>query len=180
MKKILIILTICLLFTGCSLTRRRVMNQPIINQNVSNQITTSYGTFEIPSTWIKREDHSTSSKYFFANRDDTNSIPNNISVEMGTNYYSKEDHMKFRTAILTQMGNQAKAYGMTLTSSGSTTKNGYVVYTFNMEGSSQKTIQHYIIGDYKYVLVHETIWNGNEDDTHTAAKTIVNSFKWKE
>lgn len=173
MKKILILLIVSLLFTGCSFKS--------INTNKENKsvINTNYGSFNIPSTWIKRDDHSTTSKYFFANREDNNNPPNNISVEMGTNYYSVENHMKFRDAILVQLGNQTKAYGMTLTSSGSNTKNGYVVYTFNMKGNNQVTVQHYIIGDYKYVLVHETIFNGDGEDTHNAAKTIVDSFEWK-
>ena len=174
MKKIFIILITCLLFTGCSL------NSFVNNRKNNNTIETSYGSYTIPSTWMYRKDHSTSSKYFFTNKNDKKNPPNNISVEMGTNYYSENDHLKFKNAILLQMGNQAKSYGMTLTSSGSNTKNGYIVYTFTMKGNNQITIQHYIVGDYKYVLVHETIWDGDTKDTDNAAKTIVNSFKWKE
>ena len=172
MKKIFIILAICLLFTGCTLV-------PKINKVESNEITTDYGTFTIPSTWVKRDDHSTYSKYFFANRNDNNNPPNNISVEKGTNYYATDDHIRFRQAILEQIGNQVKPYGGTVTSSGSTTKNGYTVYTFNIEGTGQKVVQHYIIGDYEYVLVHETIWTGDGKDCNDAAKTIVDSFEWK-
>ncbi len=176
MKKILIILTVCLLFTGCVLKPRTTIKR---DSNVSNIISTNYGSYIIPDTWIKSEDHSTSTKYFFYNPSDSHNPPNNISVEMGTNYYSIDEHMTFRQAILEQLGNQIKPYGMTLTSSGSTTDNGYIVYTFNIEGNNQKTIQHYIIGDHKYVLVHETIFNGSGDDCNTAAKKIVNSFEWK-
>lgn len=177
MKKILIVLTICLLFCGCSLVKRTTTNNIIKNDNL---IETSYGSYTIPSTWMKRDDHSTASKYFFVNRNDNNSIPNNISVEMGTNKYSKEDHMNFKTAIQNQLAYQVKGSGATINGSGSTTKNGYVVYTFRVSMGSQLTVQHYIVGDYKYVLVHETIWDGNSTDTDNAAKEIVNSFKWKE
>lgn len=172
MKKILIILTICLLFSGCSL-----------NEFINNSATTfktNYGTYSIPSTWVKRNDHSTRTKYFFANRSDKNNPPNNISVELGKNNYKAEDHMLFRTALLLQLGNQAKTYGMTLTSNGSNTNNGYVVYTFTLKGTNLTKVQHYIVGNYKYVLVHETIFNGDEADTHNAANEIINSFKWKE
>ncbi len=175
MKKILIILTICLLFTGCSLIPKYK-----VNNKISNQITTDFGIYNIPDTWIKRDDHSTYSKYFFANRNDNRSIPNNISVEMGTNKYSKDDHMAFNRAILNQLSMQVKGMGMTVNGSGSTTKNGYILYTYRMEGSNQITVQHYIVGDYKYVLVHETIWDGDTEDTDAAAREIVNSFKWKE
>ena len=176
MKKILIVLTICLLFTGCSLMPR---NKVIIRNNASNKIETDYGTFNIPDTWIKRDDHSTSRKFFFANKNDKNSVPNNISVEMGTNKYSKEDHIDFKNAIQNQLAYQVKRSGATIKGSGSTTKNGYVVYTFRVDFGSQITVQHYIVGDYKYVLVHETIWDGNAEDTDNAAKVIVNSFEWK-
>lgn len=176
MKKIFIILAFCLLLTGCTLPRRTQR----INYRNDNYIETSYGSFTIPSTWIKREDHSTSSKYFFANRSDKNDIPNNISVEMGTNRYSKDEHMSFKTAIQTQIAAQISRRGATMTGSGSTTKNGYIVYTFRINMPGQTTVQHYIVGDYKYVLVHETIWNGDGIDTDNAAKEIVNSFRWKE
>lgn len=177
MKKIFIILAFCLLLTGCVLPRRTSINNLVKNDNL---IETSYGTFTIPSTWVKRDDHSTANKYFFANRNDNNSIPNNISVEIGTNRYSKDDHMTFKTAIQNQLVYQVKGSGATINGSGSTTSNGYIVYTFRINMSSQTTVQHYIVGDYKYVLVHETIWDGNTSDTDNAAKEIVNSFKWKE
>ena len=99
---------------------------------------------------------------------------------MGTNKYSKDDHMSFKTAIQNQLAYQIKGYGATITGSGSTTKEGYIVYSFKIDMGSQITVQHYIVGDYKYVLVHETIWDGNSSDTDNAAKEIVNSFKWKE
>jgi uncharacterized protein YceK len=170
MKKILIILTICLLFTGCSL----------IPKNSPNEIKTGYGTYRIPDTWIKRDDHSTASKYFFANKNDKKDPPNNISVECLTNSYSMDQHMEFKDAILYQLMMQANQYGYTLTSSGSTTDTGNIVYTFNLEKEGMRIVQRYIVGNKKYVLVHETIWNGDGLDTENAGSTIVNSFKWKE
>ena len=178
MKKIFIILAICLLFTGCTLNKRNAIYR--LDRKTNNTIETSYGTFNIPNTWTKRNDHSTASKYFFSNKEDKRSIPNNISVEMGTNHYSEEDHMSFKQAIQNQLAYQVKSSGATINGSGSTTKNGYKVYTFKVDMGSQITVQHYIVGDYKYVLVHETIWDGDSTDTDNAAKEIVNSFKWKE
>jgi hypothetical protein len=180
MKKVFLILSICLLFTGCTLNKRNAIYKLEKRTNpYENRIEMSFGTFSIPSTWVKREDHSTSSKYFFANKNDSKSIPNNISVEMGTNHYSIDDHMSFKTAIQNQLAYQVKSSGATINGSGTTTKNGYVVYTFRVDMGSQITVQHYIVGDYKYVLVHETIWDGDSSDTDYAAKEIVNSFKWK-
>ena len=79
MKKILIVLLACILLTGCSINRRGLS---------INIIRTSYGTYSIPSTWEKNEGHSSSVKYFFTNKNDRNqSLPNNISVEKGSNRY---------------------------------------------------------------------------------------------
>lgn len=182
MKKILVILTICILLTGCSLIpRTKTVTGDRFNHNSSNIIRTDYGTFSIPDTWIKRDDHSTASKYFFANKNDKNKIPNNISVEMGTNKYSAEDHISFRQAILSQLSMQMKGVKATIKGDGTKTKQGYILYTFTIELDDSKnvTVQHYIVGDYKYVLVHETIWDGEREDTDNAAKTIVDSFVWK-
>ena len=79
-----------------------------------------------------------------------------------------------------QLMQQASAYGYTLTSNGSTTDTGNIVYTFNLEGENERIVQYYIVGEKKYVLVHETVWNGTGTDTDNAARRIVNTFKWKE
>lgn len=174
MKKVLIVLLTCVLLTGCVPIRKTSIRS-------NNVIRTNYGTFMIPSTWEKSISHSTRYKYFFTNKKERNNRqPNNISVEKGTNRYSKEDHIQFRQAIMRQLLMQTKGYSDTVKGSGGTTKNGYNYYTFIMEGHGQSTIQHYIIGDYKYVLVHETIFKGDGKDTHNAAKYIVDSFKWNE
>ncbi len=171
MKKILIVLLACILLTGCSINRRGLS---------INIIRTSYGTYSIPSTWEKNEGHSSSVKYFFTNKNDRNqSLPNNISVEQGSNHYSKKQHVMFRQAIMRQLLMQAKAYKADVKGSGGTTDNGYTYYTFIMEGKTNTTVQHYIIGDYKYVLIHETIFKGDGKDTHNAAKHILNSFRWR-
>jgi len=98
---------------------------------------------------------------------------------MGTNHYSKNNHIQFRQAILRQLGMQMKGTDATITGDGWTTEKGYICYTFTIDEGKYKTVQHYIVDDYKYVLVHETIWYGEEEDVHNAAKTIINTFKWK-
>lgn len=174
MKKIFVLFISLFLLTGCVPFRSRI--------NIGgNTIRTSYGTYNIPSTWEKNEGHSTSYKYFFTNKKDRNdNPPNNISVEKGTNKYSKDQHIEFRQAIQRQLLAQVKYYGAEVKGSGGNTKNGYIYYTFIVEGKSQTTVQHYIVGDYKYVLIHETIFKGDGKDCHNAANTILNSFKWNE
>ena len=169
MKKIIIILLICFILTGCSIPGRT-------NKTYSNV----YGKYMIPSNWEFNRNHSTTKKYFFVNKKDrNNNLPNNISVEYGTNKYSKDNHMMFRQAILSQLLAQSKRYNTTIKGDESYTKQGYILYTFVMESENSKTVQYYIVGDYKYILVHETVFDNNKEDADNAAKYIVDSFVWR-
>ena len=109
-------------------------------------------------------------------------MPNNISVNTGTNKYAENEHEKFRTAILNQIAMQVgDSENIKINANGSNTENGYIVYTFSIQEPDVETIQHYIVGDYKYVLVHETIFDNTEkEETDNVAKEIINTFKWKE
>ena len=173
MKKILVILGILLLVTGCTLTS---------NKKEKTYKLDNYGSFSISENYMMREDHSTREKPFFVDKKDEHSErPNNISVNGGTNYYSKEDVLRFKEAIMQQMAYQAKAYNATLTSSGSTTANGYDVLRFNMEASNLKAVQYYVVGDHKYFMVYATIFDTkDEDSVIKAAEYIVNTFTWEE
>ncbi|MBR2603933.1 MAG: lipoprotein [Bacilli bacterium] len=173
MKKILVILGILLLVTGCSLTNSKNKEKTYKLDN--------YGSFSISENYMMREDHSTKEKPFFVDKkDEHSSRPNNISVNGGTNYYSIDQVDTFKNAIMQQMAYQAKAYNATLTSSGSTTTNGYPLLRFNMEAKDQKAIQYYIMGDHKYVMIYATIFEfDDEDSVIEAAEYIANSFVWE-
>ena len=174
MKKILIIIGILFLVTGCSIFTPNKVEE-------KNFTLDGYGSFTISDDYMIREDHSTKDKPFFVDKKDEHaSRPNNISTNGGTNYYGTDDVLMFKTAIMGQMAQQAKAYSATLTSSGSTTDNGYDVLRFNMEGKDQKSILFYVVGDHKYFLVHATIFDLNDEDSVIeAAEYIVNSFVWE-
>ena len=174
MKKILVFLGILLLVTGCSLTSREDRKKTFKLDN--------YGSFSINEDYMIRYDHSTHDKLFFVDKkDEHSSRPNNISTNGGTNYYSKSEVLKFKEAITYQMTNQAKAYKAQLNGSGSKTDQGYDVLTFIMTTSTEKTVQYYVVGDYKYFLVHATIFDSKEEDSVLeAAEYIVNSFTWEE
>lgn len=172
MKKIIVLLLICFLLTGCTLR-----SNSIKEYNLSG-----YGKYSVPRNAVLRKDHSNYRKLFFVKSiDKNNSMPNNISVEGGTNKYSKEEHELFKKAILNQLYMQSSRHsGAQITASGSKTKNGDILYTFNMKDSNTLTRQYYIVGDYKYVLVHETILNGEEDRAlDNMAKYIINTFRWE-
>ena len=173
MKKLLVILGILLLLTGCSLSSKKEENKTFSIDG--------YGTFSISDNYMIREDHSTKEKPFFVDKkDEHSSRPNNISVNGGTNYYSMDQELEFKNAIMIQMAMQAKAYNATLTSSGSTTDNGYPLLRFNLDGKDQKVVQYYIMGDHKYVMVYATIFESEyEDSVIEAAEYIANSFIWE-
>ncbi len=170
MKKLVLLIIPVLFLTGCSLIPK------ITN---SKRVNASFGTYKIDGL-VKRNDHSTANKIFYVlEKDKYNKLPDNISVELGTNYYSKENHLKFKSAIQSQLyrqvGSDAKIVG-----TGMDTSKGNVVYKFFITKASDNTevTQYYIVGDYKFVLVHETNFSRNPD-LNIAAYNIVDTFEWK-
>ena len=157
----------------------------IVNNMLENipgtLIEKDFGTYEIPADWVESVAHSTNSKFFYVKEGEENeNRPNNISVNEGTNKYSESEHEKFRMAILKQLSMQiGRNEDVKLNANGSNTKNGYLVYTFSIKDGNTTTTQYYIVGDYKYVLVHETTF-GNSTETDNAAQKIIDTFKWKE
>lgn len=161
-------LIICLIFiTGCK------------QENIYEK---DFGTYEVTDGWVESETHSSDSKFFYVlDGTDNDETPNNISINVGTNRYSIEEHEQFKEAILKQLYSQVSSYNATVTASGSTTDNNYIVYTFIIyeKETDVTTTQYYIVGDYKYVLIHETVFDDSKE-ADEVAKKIVNSFKWKQ
>ncbi len=147
--------------------------------------TKAFGTYTVPNGWIESSSHSTEDKFFYISpQDQQSSLPNNISVNMGQNPYSAQDHASFRKAILNQLAAQLPK-GVTLNGNGSYTANDYTLYTFTFtiteEENSLIATQYYIVGDYKYVMVYESVYdNANKEETDNVAKTIVDTFVWAE
>jgi hypothetical protein len=145
-------------------------------------ITKPFGSFSIPDDWIEITRYSRNGKYFYShNSESINSRMTNISVEIGTNPYALEDHMIFRYAILRQMlmqAGNAEVYG-----NGTFTEYDDPLYIFTIEDKEENitTIQYYIIGNKKHILVHLTDFhNENITNANEVAKFIVNSFVWSE
>lgn len=143
----------------------------------------SFGEYKVPSNWIESKTHSTNNKFFYVLSGHDNDVkPNNISINMGTNKYSVNEHDKFKTAIMQQLSIQiGKRDDLTINATGSKTANDYILYTFiiNDKSSNITTTQYYIVGDYKYILVHETVFDEYLSETSEVAKKIVNTFIWK-
>lgn len=147
--------------------------------------TKTFESYVVSNNWIESEEHSTNSKFFYvASGEEREERPNNISVNAGTNKYSGSEHEKFRDAILSQLSYQiSNSPDCTLNANGGFTKdNNYVVYEFDIFEKSDNilTKQFYIVGDYKYVLVHETVYNFPSDEVDAVARKIVDSFEWKD
>ena len=141
---------------------------------------TEYGSFDLPSGWVKNEEHSTVDKPLFVTKDyNGNGIPDNISVEHGTSHYTKEQAREFGEAVLKQLTeqSQSEAEGQ-ITASGENTKSGESVLVYNMPLSDRVCTQYYIVGDQSYVMVYETNVSGSTS-CDSAAEEIVNSFQWK-
>lgn len=140
-----------------------------------------FGSYELPKNWVESKEHSTKNKFFYVLKDhEQDELPNNISINSGTNKYPKKEHEKFRIAILNQLSLQTKnKNGININANGFTTDTGEIVYTFIIKESDVTTTQYYMVGNYEYILIQETIFEDSEE-TDVAAKHIVNSFKWKE
>ena len=171
MKKIIVLSIISFIFlTGC-------FN---INFNRKNNVVeTDYGIYRIDGL-VERTDHSTKDKLFYSLEKDAKiSRPDNISVNVGRNYYKKEQHELFKRAIQEQLYKQVGKDAV-VKGSGLTTSKGNYVYKFIITKSYDKTkiTQYYIVGDYKYVLVYETNFSNNRD-LDIASYNIVDTFEWK-
>lgn len=164
-------------------TYNNLLNGNFKDNETDKSYSKNFGTYKVPSNWIESKEHSTNSKFFYVLKGQENeSRPNNISINKDTNKYSAYEHDKFKNAIMQQLSMQVGSRkDVTIKANGSTTDNGYVVYTFIIYESDNNitTTQYYIVGDYKYILVHETVFGNNSLETDNVAKKIVNSFKWK-
>lgn len=74
------------------------------------------GIWTVPEGWVKAERYSTEDKIFYVEEGcEEDEQPDNISIEVGTNRYGAEEHMKFRDAIVRQLTMQAGRVGAELT-----------------------------------------------------------------
>ena len=139
----------------------------------------SHGSFDVANGWRKYDPQSTEAKPFFVSSDyDGNGIPDNISVEYGTNHYSKDDPISFGRAITAQLAQQVQGYATgEITANGITSDMGDPVLVFNIPTGESQITQYYICGDYEYILVYETNFSGSSE-CDEVAKTIVDTFTW--
>ena len=155
--------------------------------------------YVIPAGWVKSDKYSTDDKVFYVpdgHEDDEQ--PDNISVEIGTNKYAADEHVKFREAIVRQLAMQLQGVPGLLTGDGRFTDNEDVLYVFTFReealdenGESEinlpeeerfvgvTTRQYYVVGENKYALIHLGNFSGSEE-TDAAAERMATSFCWAE
>lgn len=132
----------------------------------------------MPEGWVKMGRYSTQDKIFYVREGhEEDELPDNISVEVKTNRYSAEDHMKFRDAILRQLTMQASIVGAKLTGAGTFADQEDILYIFTIGEEDMVTKQFYIVGDKRYCLIHLTNFTGSES-TDEAARAMADSFIW--
>ena len=162
---------ICIFITSLSING---FTQEIVQKEINK----SFGSFKIPNTFTESKKFSTQSKYYYLkNSDEDLAFPNNISINQGKNRYSIEENIQFREAILRQLLMQTKDSGAEVTGAGTYTDKKYLLYIFTITDGEYITTQYYIVGDYKFILIQETV-KGESKETDETAKMMVNSFTW--
>ncbi|MGO5028993.1 hypothetical protein [Candidatus Agathobaculum pullicola] len=136
------------------------------------------GNYTVPNGWVKAEKYSSADMVFYVEEGhEEDELPDNISINVGINRYSSEDHTKFKDAIMQQLLMQLNGTDAQLEGSAGSTEQGYVLYTFTIADDSAVTKQYYIVKDYGFCLVQLTNFTGS-DSASQAAQTIVDSFVW--
>ena len=177
-KKIIVVVSILILVL-IVLVVLLINNKGIINTKEENKnYEKDFGSYQISSNWIEVE-HNNSRYRYVKKSEKGNYQTNNISIRQLENKYSKKNHMQFKNSILSSLAGQNLKDIQDIKASGSTTKNGDILYTFILSGDEGVTTEYCIIGDYKFILVTEVNLDKSEE-TDNIAKQIVDSFKWKD
>jgi hypothetical protein len=182
-KKILLLaaltVLVCLLLSQTEIPENQIQGQ---EDRAVTHITKSFGSFLIPEDWTEITRYSRNGKFFYSHKSEKiGSTMTNISIELGRNPYALDDHMDFRYAILRQMLMQAGRSEVHGSGTFTTHDDPLYIFTILEKEPLVTTIQFYIIGEKKHILVHVTDFhNGNITDAEEVARFIANSFIWAE
>ncbi len=159
-------------------------NSLLSNMSGGVEYTKDFGTYTIDSSWEEYLNQSADNEFFYV-KVGTNSLEkqNNISVKEETNSYSESNHINLKNWILSQLSNELSEND-TINANAFTSDNGYTVYEFEIHNGVENVTnnKYYIIGDYKHILVDETVYTDSENvgDVDDIAREIVNTFKWND
>jgi hypothetical protein len=158
-------------------------------ETAGSMIEKPFGSFLLPNDWVEITKYSKNGKFFYSHKSEDISLNmTNISIEKDVNRYLLEEHMTFRYAIQRQLLMQFQQIGAAnLSGSGTYTKHDYPLYIFTIKHKDRTgnkdviTIQYYIIGNKKHILIHLTdSLNGNILNADEIAMNIADSFVWAE
>ena len=187
MKKILIVLlTMVLLLAGCGKNGASSPQSPSdesvadrqkpSSSEISSEDHAIPGSYTVPEGWEKSEKHSTDSQIFYIEEGHENDEkPDNISIHVGKNKYSLEEHEQFRDAIVQQILMQLDGIEAQLNGDGTYTEQGDLLYIFTIDEGDIVTTQYYIVKDYGFCLIQLTNFSGSET-TEQAARDMVDRF----
>lgn len=191
--KIAIVLVALLLLSGCGGGGMEDTQEPSTSaeSSVSDQQEDSQqdvqetgeevafpGSYTVPDGWVKMDEFSNDTTIFYVEEGhEDEQYTDNISISVGSNPYSLEEHEQFREAITQQLLMQLNGVQADLKGDGSYTAQDYVLYTFTIDEGGIITKQYYIVDDYRFCLVHLTNFTRSES-ADEAARTIVDSFVW--
>ena len=156
-------------------------NSLLSNMSGGVAYTKEFGTYTIDSSWEEDITHSTNEEFFYVKVGTENlENNNNISVKEENNSYSASNHINFKNGILSQLSSELSEND-TINANAFTSDNGYTVYEFEIHDGDANIItnKYYIIGDYKHILVNETIYSDSEE-ADSIAREIVDTFKWND
>ena len=158
-------------------------NQSSQNMPKAGEVIEDFGTYTVSENWSEATELSKRDiTFYLQNGTPTNKPTTNISVSVDKNKYSKEEAGGFAQAIDRQLRSQVGSLDLkSYSGNGTFTENDYPLIVMEIETEEMKTTQYYIVGDYRFVMVHlseyhdESIKNAEE-----VALNIVNSFEWAE
>jgi hypothetical protein len=144
----------------------------------------SFGAYGMAADWAESTELSRNDKYFYLKNDrSSDANVSAVSVESGRHRYAEADHSAFRETtyrrLLKQVANDPEAGS--LFGKDDVTAKGYALYTFTIEyeGVDLTERMHYIVGDYKYVLITETDrHNESAAGISAVSRAMADSFEW--
>lgn len=170
-KGLFLILCIALsfIFTGCGLNL----------QSADNSSSLEEVDYAVPSGWVQAEEYSSNEKIFYVQEGhESDNLPDNISVNVGSDKYGAQEHEDFRETIVSQLLAQIGDSNAEFYGDGTFTDNGDVLYIFTIVEEDCTTIQYYIVGENKFCLVHLTNFSGSENANKAALK-LAKSVVWE-
>lgn len=168
-KRLIAIFCLALLLAGCGKAAPTQPDSPAIP-----------GSYTVPQGWVLSEKHSTDSQLFYiAEGHENDERPDNISIHVGKNGYSLEEHQQFRDAIVQQLLMQLEGVQAQLNGTGTHTQQGELLYIFTIDEGSVVTTQYYIVKEYGFCLIQLTNFSGSEA-ADLAAREMADSFLWKQ